>query len=201
MAKMLYQGHGSYRLSCAGGRTIYIDPYAGEGYDVPADLILVTHEHYDHNEVGKMPHAPGCRVIRAADALRGGKYGSFDLGYVKLRAVEAYNKNHPRGECVGFVIETDGVKLYAAGDTSMTEDMRGLLPGMGLDYAVFPGDGVYNMDAAEAAKCADAVGARHSIPVHLKPGALYDEKTAARFTAKGRLLVRPGETIELVPEG
>ena len=43
MSTLTYQGHGSYRLQTNGGQVIYIDPYAGEGYDVPADLILVTH--------------------------------------------------------------------------------------------------------------------------------------------------------------
>lgn len=42
MAKLLYQGHGSLRLITDSGKVIYIDPFAGEGYDVPADLILVT---------------------------------------------------------------------------------------------------------------------------------------------------------------
>ena len=42
MAKLLYQGHGSMRLISEGGTVVYIDPFAGEGYDRPADLILVT---------------------------------------------------------------------------------------------------------------------------------------------------------------
>ena len=46
MAILLYQGHGSFRLSTDGGKVIYIDPFASEGYGVPADLILVTHQHH-----------------------------------------------------------------------------------------------------------------------------------------------------------
>ena len=49
MPKLLYQGHGSYRLTADDGRTIYVDPYAGGGYDLPADIILITHQHSDHN--------------------------------------------------------------------------------------------------------------------------------------------------------
>ena len=48
--KLLYQGHGSLRITTAEGKVIYIDPYAGEGYDVPADLILVTHGHSPRGE-------------------------------------------------------------------------------------------------------------------------------------------------------
>ena len=48
MAKLLYQGHGSFRITTDEGKVIYVDPFAGEGYDLSADGILVTHGHYDH---------------------------------------------------------------------------------------------------------------------------------------------------------
>jgi L-ascorbate metabolism protein UlaG (beta-lactamase superfamily) len=51
MAKLFYQGHGSFRLTAADGQVVYVDPYAGEGYDLPADLILVSHQHGDHNQL------------------------------------------------------------------------------------------------------------------------------------------------------
>lgn len=197
MAQLLYQGHGSYRITLGDGTVIYVDPYLGEGYDVPADLILCSHEHHDHTAVDKMPHAPGCTVIRAADVLKDGKYLSLSSHGVGIRAVQAYNENHPKSECVGFVLSLDGVWLYAAGDTSMTEDMQTLLPGLGLDYALLPGDGVYNMDVDEASECARIIGAKHSIPIHLYPEHLYDEAKARRFSCPGKLLVRPGETITL----
>ena len=197
MAKLLYQGHGSYRITSSDGMVIYVDPFAGDGYDVPAGMILVTHEHHDHNVVDKMPHASGCTVIRARDALNGGVYKSFEVGKVRIQAVQAYNKNHPKDECVGFVLSVDGVKVYAAGDTSETQDMHTLLPHMELDYALLPGDGIFNMGVEEASRCAEIIGATHSIPIHLKPGGLYSERKAARFHAEKKLLVRPGETIEL----
>ena len=55
MATMLFQGHGSYRLETKDGVVVYVDPFAGEGYDVQADLILITHEHFDHNQTDKVP--------------------------------------------------------------------------------------------------------------------------------------------------
>ena len=53
------------------------------------------------------------------------------------------------------------------------------------------------MDLEEASACADLIGAKYSIPIHLKPGALFDRGRAERFTGKNRLIVQPGEEIEL----
>ena len=49
MAELLYQGHGSYRLVSDNGTVVYVDPFVGEGYGLEADLVLITHEHSDHN--------------------------------------------------------------------------------------------------------------------------------------------------------
>ena len=51
MAEFFFQGHGSFRLTTNQGTVIYVDPYTGGGYDKTADLILVTHEHSDHNRI------------------------------------------------------------------------------------------------------------------------------------------------------
>lgn len=197
MSTLTYQGHGSYRLQTNGGQVIYIDPYAGEGYDVPADLILVTHDHYDHNEIDKPARKPGCAVITWKEALDQGRYGTFALGDIQIETVPASNQNHDPAVCVGFVLRFDGLSLYAAGDTSETEAMHTLLPGYHLDYALLPIDGVYNMGPEEASRCAALIGARHSIPIHCKPEALFDREQALQFHADGRLIVEPGETIQL----
>ncbi len=196
-ARLLYQGHGSYRITTGEGKVIYVDPYAGEGYDLPADLVLVTHEHYDHNAVDKVEVKKDGRILRAADTLRDGIYQRVDLGWIQVQAVEAYNQNHPKESCVGYILEWDGIRLYASGDTSETEEMSRLPR---LDYALLPIDGVYNMDAAEAVRCAAKMDARYVIPIHVKPGALYDRAMAEKFNAPNRLLVEAGETIQLKGE-
>ena len=196
-ARLLYQGHGSYRITTGEGRVIYVDPYAGEGYDLPADLVLVTHEHYDHNAVDKVELKEDGRILRAADTLKDGIYRRVDLGWIQVQAVEAYNQNHPKESCVGYILEWDRIRLYASGDTSETEEMSRLPR---LDYALLPIDGVYNMDAAEAVRCAAKMDARSVIPIHVKPGALYDRAMAEKFNAPNRLMVEPGETIQLKGE-
>ncbi|MCL2672742.1 MAG: MBL fold metallo-hydrolase, partial [Clostridiales bacterium] len=105
MATLLYQGHGSLRIITAEGKVIYIDPYAGEGYDLPADLILVTHQHSDHNNLKLIQtRNPDCEVITEKEALQNGEHQGFDLGYVKIEAVEANNKNHSPKSCVGYIL-------------------------------------------------------------------------------------------------
>ena len=196
MAKLFYQGHGSFRLTANDGKVLYVDPYVGEGYSVPADIILVTHQHGDHNQVSLCAQKPDCRVISNVEALEGGKHNSFDLDGIAVQAVEAYNKNHNPAECVGFIITVDGVKIYASGDTSNTEQM-GTFADMKLDYAILCGDGSYNMGPAEAAECAKLIGAKHNIIIHVKPGALFDREIAEQWEAPNKLIIEPGEEITL----
>ena len=92
MSKLLYQGHGSYRLTANDGRIIYVDPYKGNGYDAPADIILVTHQHHDHNKIKRCAQKQSCRIITNVEALENGKHNSFDIDGIFILAVEAGNK-------------------------------------------------------------------------------------------------------------
>lgn len=201
-AKLLYMGHASIRITTAEGKVIYIDPFAGDGYGPAADLILVTHDHYDHTALDKITdRSADCRVITWKEALEGGQHQSFDLGYAKVEAVEAgYNKNHDVSQCVGYVITlSDGVKVYVSGDTSTTKQMADLAE-QHIDYAFFCCDGIYNMDLEEAAACADLVKAKHSIPYHMTAadsGSFFDRAKAEQFGADNALIIGEGEEIEL----
>ena len=198
---LLYQGHGSLRITTMEGKVIYVDPFAGEGYDLPADLILVTHQHGDHNQLSKIStQNPDCQIITEKEALSGGSHQSFDLGYVTVEAVEAGNRNHNPKECVGYILTFgDGVQLYIAGDTSKTEQMREFAARK-LDYALLCCDGTYNMGLEEASECAALIGARHSIPYHMAPGALFSAELAESFDASSRLIVEAGAEIPLEKE-
>ena len=94
---------------------------------------------------------------------------------------------------------SNGVKLYMTGGTSTTKQMAEMA-NMEIDYAFYRCDGVYNMDDTEAARCADLVGAKHSIPYHnIAAGGdvFFDADKAERFPAQNLLVIRPGEEIEL----
>ncbi|MCR5371762.1 MAG: MBL fold metallo-hydrolase, partial [Clostridium sp.] len=159
---LMYQGHGSLRIVTADKKVIYIDPYAGEGYDLPADLILVTHGHMDHNKLELIEkRKDDCRVITNTEALVNGEYKTFDLGYVTVEAVQAgNNKNHDINVCVGYVLTfPDGVSVYATGDTSRTAQMEELAA-RDIHYALYCCDGRFNMGPEEASACAQTVNAR-----------------------------------------
>ena len=200
--KLLYLGHGSLRLTTGDGKVIYIDPYAGKDYKKPADLILITHGHPDHNCPDKVASQnPGSRIITWKEALKGGTRQTFELGYVTVEAVEAgYNPNHNVKECVGFILTLpEGVSVYGSGDTSRTKQMPSLAD-RHIDYAFYCCDGKFNMGPEEAAQCAALVGAKHNIPYHMAPGALFDRSAAEKFDAPNRLIVADGEEISLVKE-
>ena len=197
--RLLYQGHGSLRIVTGEGKVIYIDPYAGEGYDLPADLILVSHGHADHTAVDLIRNRnEGCQVITYREALAGGEYKTFDLGFVRVEAVQAgNNRNHDIRECVGWLVTLpDGISVYATGDTSTTDQMAELA-GRDITYAFFVCDGIYNMDMEEASACARLVNAKHSIPYHMAPGELFNPKRAELFDAPNRLIIPAGEEITL----
>ena len=197
--KLLYQGHGSLRITTEDNKVIYIDPYAGEGYDLPADLILVSHGHPDHNAVDLITsRSDDCQIITNTDALVKGEYKTYDLGFATVEAVQAgNNKNHDINVCVGWLVTLPGgISIYATGDTSTTEQMSELA-NRDIHYAFFVCDGKFNMDLEEASACAELVQARHSIPYHMAPGQLFDRERAEKFDGPGKLIIAAGEEIEL----
>lgn len=196
MAKLLYQGHGSLRLTANSGTVVYIDPYIGDGYDKPADLILVTHQHHDHNQIDLPAHADDCEVIQNMDALQDGEYRKFTVKDINIEATEAYNKNHRKEECVGYLVSVDDILIYFAGDTARTKQMETLADRQ-IDYAFLPIDGIFTMNVKAAVECANLIKAKHTVPIHMKPGKLFDLKKAESFVTDGAMVVKPGEEIEL----
>ena len=192
MAQLLYQGHASLRIITNEGKVVYIDPYAGEGYDKPADLVLITHEHYDHNAVHLLTLKPETIVIRSKDALQNGTYFTFDYCGLHIEAVPACNKNHPIDECVGYLIELEGTTIYVAGDTSFVPFMETNLAKRHIDYAFLPIDGIYNMGPEEASKVANIIKPVHLLPYHTHPGMLFDIAQVMKVHYDGGMLLQAG---------
>ena len=202
LTKLTYLCHSSFKLASDDGAILYIDPFVEVGMEEHADLILVTHEHFDHNQTQLLHKNADCVEIHACHALLQGVFVPAEFHGYQVSAVPACNANHDPAECVGYMVEVDGKKLYFAGDTSTTECMGTDLAAMHLDYAFLPCDGVFNMDVEEASACARLIGAKHSVPIHTTPVSCaadcgFDRAKAEAFDCPGKLILEPGAEIEL----
>lgn len=166
-------GHSGFRLM-QGGKAIYIDPFkVSEG---SADLILVTHEHYDHCDPQSVENLRSEDTVVIASQSCMPKLGRMlvikeggrrtEKG-ITTEAVPAYNIDkpyHPRGIGVGYVIMLGEKRIYHAGDTDRIPEMKGL---KGIDLALLPVGGTYTMSAEEAAAAVNEdIKPKAAIPMH-----------------------------------
>lgn len=177
-------GHSGFRID-ASGATIYIDPYRIA--DGPtADLILVTHAHYDHFSPQDVERVTGEHTWLVAPPVVAeratGRVVSIAPGEqlelepvpgVEVAAVAAYNTSkrdddgrpfHPReAGCVGFDLNVAGQRLYHAGDTDVIPEMDSVV---GVDVALLPVSGTYVMTPGEAAEAARRIQPAAAVPMH-----------------------------------
>ena len=163
-------GHSGFRIR-AGRATIYVDPYRTEN-GPKADLILITHGHYDHFSPQDVERLSGERTSVVAPAP-GETIEPEGLRGVDVRAVAAYNTSkrdpsgkpfHPReAGWVGYEVRVGGERLYHSGDTDVIPEMDQVA---GVDVALLAVSGVYVMTAGEAAEAARRIQPRVAIPMH-----------------------------------
>jgi L-ascorbate metabolism protein UlaG (beta-lactamase superfamily) len=182
--EVAWLGHAGFRVD-VGKASIYIDPYRLAG-DVPkADLVLITHQHYDHFSIQDLervrksktrvlaPPAVAERLEGNVTSLRAGEIVETDVYGVDVRAVPAYNTSkrdgegrpfHPReAGCLGFELNVRGERLYHAGDTDVIPEMDWVV---GVDVALLPVSGVHVMTALEAAEAARRIQPTVAVPMH-----------------------------------
>ncbi|MBZ5587695.1 MAG: MBL fold metallo-hydrolase [Acidobacteriia bacterium] len=188
--KLHWLGHDAFRID--GPPVIYFDPYQlGDGLP-PADIVLITHDHFDHlsePDLAKV-HAKGTVVVAPKEVAAKAKVPVEVIGVgetravkgVKVTAVPAYNTDktfHPKGDGkVGFVVTIGGLTYYHAGDTDVIPEMTGLAP----DVALLPVSGTYVMTADQAAEAARAIKPKVAVPMHY--GAIVGSDGDARRFAK-----------------
>lgn len=190
-------GHATVKIKTAEGKVIYIDPFQPGDYGDSADVVLITHQHFDHNQVKMVNRKLDCVTITNFEAIQNKEYQRFTIENIKVEAVAAYNANHPKSSCVGYVVEFDGIKLYHAGDTGNIPEMADLAT-RHLTYALLPMDGIYTMSPEEATQAAVAIGATYYIPIHtMVPPDTLDQTIVARFAVPNKIVVKDGQSIAL----
>lgn len=168
-----WHGHASTRIDAS--KIIYIDPWEIKS-GPKADIILITHSHYDHlsePDIKKLSK-PETEIVCTADSaakLKGNvhvvKPGDVvEVCGVKIEAVSSYNLHkqfHPRSNnWVGYIINIDGKRIYQAGDTDLIPEMKEI----DVDIAMLPIGGTYTMTAEEAATACEWIKTKEVIPIH-----------------------------------
>jgi|YelNatPaOPRAMG01_1025707.scaffolds.fasta_scaffold13498_6 L-ascorbate metabolism protein UlaG (beta-lactamase superfamily) len=188
--KIIWLGHASFRIS--NSKVVYIDPWQLKKDEPKADIILITHDHFDHLSVEdvKKITKQGTVIVTTASAksqlsgdVRAVKPGDkLKIGDIEINAVPAYNPSkpfHPRqAGNVGFVITMNGESIYHTGDTEFIEEMKSIK----ADVLLVPVGGKYTSDADDAAKIANTINPKVAIPMHW--GTLNDvagKEAAERF--------------------
>ena len=199
-------GHASFRISYE-DKVIYIDPWKLKEPVGDATLVLVSHSHYDHYSAEDIAKVSGSetKLIASADVVAGEKAGegimpglTVELAGVRVKGVAAYNPGkqfHPKGNnWIGFVIEIGAKRIYYAGDTDLTEEMKVLED---IDVALLPVGGTYTMNAKEAAEATSHIRPKLAIPYHWGDivGGRSDAEAFSEQVECNVKILSPGETV------
>lgn len=180
---LTFLGHGSLIMTF-GGKVIHVDPFsevADYGRLSKADLVLITHDHYDHLDPKALGAIlkPGTEVVAAKSCagkvedavILGNGETTMALG-LKIEAVPAYNilnkrpdgaPFHPRGSGNGYIITFGDKRVYIAGDTENTPEMKAL---KNIDIAFLPMNLPYTMTPEMVADAARAFKPKVLYPYH-----------------------------------
>jgi L-ascorbate metabolism protein UlaG (beta-lactamase superfamily) len=192
--EITFIGHGTLMFK-QGGKIIHVDPWMelADYTKLPkADLILITHEHRDHLdlkaiEAVRTPKTvvvateTAARQIKNAVIMRNGHTKTF-AGFT-VEAVPAYNivhmrspgvPYHPKGEGNGYIINFDSRRVYIAGDTENTPEMKAL---KNIDAAFLPMNLPYTMTPEMVADAAKIVRPKILYPYH------YSDTDVSKLTA------------------
>lgn len=211
--KITWFGHASFKIETS-GKTIYIDPYVLPKGSPLADIILITHDHYDHCDISKINEIKSERTKivtteKAAQKLGGDvkkvRAGdSLEIEGVRIRVVDSYNTNkpfHPKGVGVGFIVESEGKSVYHTGDSDYIPEMNSL---QGLTAVLVPIGGTYTMGIEDAVKAVMAMKPKIAIPMHYNflegldaDASEFKKKVEAESKGETKVEVLEGRELEI----
>ncbi|MFX1282641.1 MAG: MBL fold metallo-hydrolase [Promethearchaeota archaeon] len=197
-------GHDGFIITSSSGKTVCIDPFQVKGTFEPVDVLVSTHEHFDHcnfDDLKKFVSSEKTEVIgipMARETLEKldckavhyvGPSDKETISSIAFKFVPAYNINkfrepgvpfHPKDDKkIGLVFEMDGQRVYHAGDTDNIPEMKDIKP----DVALIPVSGTYVMTAPEAIEATKVLNPKLVIPMHF--GAIVGDQSMAEEFKKG----------------
>ncbi len=223
-------GHAAVEITTAEGTVIYIDPWFENGVGSAsvdaiekADIVLITHDHFDHRGnagalmqkckeailvaqpefLGAMQKEfgiPDEQIVNGGGGMNIG--GTVQIKDVRITMTEAVHSSE-HGEPSGFILEIAGERIYHAGDTSIFASMGLLAKLYPMNLALLPIGGVFTMDPVQAAEAANILGVKNVIPIHYMTFPIL-EPNADRFKALARevapqtkvIVPAPGAAVE-----
>ncbi len=166
--KIRWLGHACFQLNYENGTRVVIDPYGEIGYpalDLEADVVTVSHDHFDHNAVDRLKGDP--QVFKTA--------GIHEAAGIRMTAVKAFHdtaEGAERGHNLIHVFDADGMRLAHLGDLGhpLTDQQ---VKAMGkVDILLIPVGGHYTIDAETAAAQVEKLNPKVVIPMHFKTPAI-----------------------------
>ena len=162
-------------------KVIYIDPFKIDNEYHDADIVFITHSHFDHyseEDIDKIIKEETKIIVtedleqkvlekvKKENIICVQPEKNYLVDGINFETIPAYNTNkqfHPKANnWVGYVIELNGIKYYFAGDTDITEESKKVK----CDVAFVPVGGTYTMTAKEAAELVNIIKPKIAVPIH-----------------------------------
>jgi L-ascorbate metabolism protein UlaG (beta-lactamase superfamily) len=218
MLDITYLGHSAVRIK--GTKTVFIDPFLSGNPKAAlapekiaaADVVVVTHDHGDHlGDAFAIAKRTGAVLVAMHEtAVEAGSQGITSEGMniggtveargVKVHMVPALH-SAGKGNAAGVVIEIDGKRIYHAGDTGLTYDLKLVGEFFHPDLSFIPIGDRYTMGPVSAAKAVEFIKTKKVVPIHYGtfPLIAADPEEFKRLVGAAAevLILKPGETIRL----
>lgn len=166
MVRVKWWGHACFEIS--NDKTLVFDPHDGSGVGlqapkVKADLVLVSHDHFDHADGVKMVLRPGGEVVKGP--------GMKTIGNIKIRGVRTSHDDQNgrlRGENIVYVVEMGGLRFCHLGDLGHVPTDQQVEEIGEVDVLFIPVGGVYTIDAQGATKTMEKISPKIAVPMHYR---------------------------------